>query len=143
MEMQAESPADELARSVRHWIAEWGAQVANAEMDDARARFSPEVVSFGTATDIVFGIDALHREQWSAVWPTIRGFTFDVDATVVLSSPDGLQAVAVVPWSSEGRDGDAWFARPGRATVVLARASAGAPWLGMHTHFSLVPVPRG
>jgi ketosteroid isomerase-like protein len=112
-------------------------------MDEARARFSPDVVSFGTATDIVFGIDALHDQQWSAVWPSIRGFTFDVHATVVLPSPDGLQAVAVVPWTSQGRDGDGWVDRPGRATVVLERAAVGEPWLGTHTHFSLVPVPRG
>lgn len=147
MEMQVGSGDDELTRSVREWIAAWGAQVAAVEMAEARARFAPDVVSFGTATDIVVGIDQLHAQQWSAVWPTIRGFAFDVDAAVVLPSPDGLQAVAVVPWTSEGTSsdgaaGDEWFVRPGRATVVLARASSDAPWFGTHTHFSLVPVPR-
>jgi ketosteroid isomerase-like protein len=136
IEMQVDSVVD----SVRAWVAEWGAEVAAAQMDVARQRFDPQVVAFGTATGIVTGIDALHRDQWSAVWPVIRGFAFEVDDLVVLPSPDGLQAVAVVAWRSEGRGADGtWAPRPGRATVVLRRSSLDATWLGVHTHFSLVP----
>ena len=38
------------------------------------------------------------------------------------------------------RDDGTWVDRPGRATVVLRRSSTGDPWMGTHTHFSLVPV---
>ena len=60
------------------------------------------------------------------------------------SSPDGCRR-----WPScrgtrpaSAADGTR-FPRPGRATIVLRRESADGPWLGVHTHFSLVPcAPR-
>ena len=49
-----------------------------------------------------------------------------------------VMAVAIVPWTSTGiaEDGTR-FPRPGRATIVLERSQPGAPWVGVHTHFSL------
>ena len=140
--MQDPLAADALTATVRAWIAAWGAEVAAVDMAAARHRFAPDVVAFGTFARIVHGLDALEADQWRNVWPTISGFTFRVDELVVLASADGCQAVAVVPWDSEGRDADgAAYDRPGRATVVLRRESVDAPWFGVHTHFSLVP-PR-
>lgn len=128
--------------SVRDWVAAWGAQVAAVDLATARARFDDDVVGFGTFAGVVHGLDALHDDQWSNVWPTIADFRFLVDEMVTLVSADGCQAVAVVPWTSTGFDGDgAAFARPGRATIVLRRADADASWFGVHTHFSLVPTP--
>jgi hypothetical protein len=56
----------------------------------------------------------------------------------VVVSPDRLLAVAITGWDSTGIDeqGDR-FERPGRATVVLRRASITDSWVGLHTHFSL------
>jgi ketosteroid isomerase-like protein len=126
--------------SVREWIAAWGQEVAAVDMAMARHRFSPDVVAFGTYAEIVHGLDELEAEQWANVWPAISGFSFRVDELVVLASPDGCQAVAVVPWDSVGTAADgSTVARPGRATVVLRRESPAAPWLGVHTHFSLAP----
>jgi ketosteroid isomerase-like protein len=142
--MQAPPVADALAASVREWIAAWGAEVASVDLATARRRFDPDVVAFGTFAGVVRGIDALEAEQWRNVWPTISGFAFRLDELVVLASTDGCQAVAVVPWDSEGRGADGLaYDRPGRATVVLRRASSEAPWRGVHTHFSLVPPPSG
>ncbi|CAN5643455.1 hypothetical protein BH24ACT5_BH24ACT5_06040 [soil metagenome] len=134
------SPDDDVTLSVRKWVAAWGAEVAGVDMATARARFSPDVVSFGTHAGMVHGIDALHDQQWSNIWPQISEFEFLLDELSVLASPDGLQAVAVVPWSSMGRNpaGDI-SDRPGQATVVLRRATADDAWLGVHTHFSLRP----
>jgi ketosteroid isomerase-like protein len=141
-EMQVPSTGA-LVASVREWMASWGDEVATVRMDQALERFDPGVVGFGTAADIVHGIDALHAHQWASVWPSIRGFAFDVARLEVLASPDGCQAVAIAPWSSQGRAADgSWFDRPGRATVVLRRDGEGHPWRGVHTHFSLVPVSR-
>lgn len=128
--------------SVRDWVAAWGAEVAAVELTAARARFDDDVVGFGTYAEVVRGIDALHDDQWSKVWPTIADFRFLVDEMATLVSPDGLQAVAVVPWTSTGFDAaGAAFDRPGRATIVLRRADAESAWSGVHTHFSLVPTP--
>ena len=138
--MQDLPDAESIQSTVRDWIAAWGAEVAGVDMTTARRRFSPDVVSFGTHAGVVHGLDELEEQQWRNVWPRIDGFTFRVDELVVIASPDGCQAVAVVPWDSIGTaDDGSTFSRPGRATVVLRRESPGDPWLGVHTHFSLVP----
>lgn len=129
----------DVTASVREWMAAWGREVATVDLDAGRARFSDDVIGFGTRADVARGLDALHDEQWSKVWPAIEDFTFELDDLVVLASPDGLQAVAVCTWSSSGVDASgSHFHRPGRATVVLRRNAASAPWSGVHTHFSLV-----
>jgi ketosteroid isomerase-like protein len=129
--------------SVREWMAAWGGEVAAADLDAARARFADDVIAFGTRAEVARGLDELHAAQWSKVWPAIQDFAFDLDDLVVVASPDGCQAVAVCAWTSTGIDtAGRRFPRPGRATVVLRRDHASAPWLGVHTHFSLVPDVR-
>ncbi|MGD9705761.1 MAG: ketosteroid isomerase [Acidimicrobiia bacterium] len=124
--------------SVRRWVSDWGAEVAALELVAARRRFVADVVAFGTRADVVVGIDRLFDEQWSRVWPTIEDFRFEVGELEAQVSPDRLQAVAIVGWSSTGIHADgARFDRPGRATIVLQRSATGAPWIGTHTHFSL------
>lgn len=136
--MQAVSASDVTYESVRDWIAAWGAEVAAVDLTAARRRFAPDVVAFGTYAEVVHGLDALHDEQWAQVWPAIAGFSFRLDDLVVLASPDGCQAVAVVGWDSTGFSEDgASFERPGRATVVMQRDDRDAAWRGVHTHFSL------
>lgn len=137
------SPDPALVESARAWLAGWSAEVAAARTDVARARFDDAVVGFGTyAQHPLVGLDQLHADQWSNVWPTIENFAFDVEQAIVLASPDGLQAVLIAPWTSTKRDAaDVAQPRPGRATVVLARDGADRPWRGVHTHFSLVPAP--
>jgi ketosteroid isomerase-like protein len=140
--MQDPSESESIEFSVREWVRAWGAEVAAVDMAAARRRFSPDVVAFGTYAEVVHGLDALESQQWRNVWPTIEGFSFRVDELVVIASPDGCQVVAVVPWDSVGRDdAGSRFPRPGRATVVLRRESPDGLWLGVHTHFSLVPRP--
>jgi ketosteroid isomerase-like protein len=135
-------PAPDVTASVRDWVAAWGREVAAVDMTTARDRFAPDVVAFGTYAEALRGLDRLEAEQWRNVWPTISDFAFRVDELVVIASADGSQAVAVVPWDSVGTRADGTrFDRPGRATIVLQRSSASEPWIGVHTHFSLVPAP--
>jgi ketosteroid isomerase-like protein len=125
-------------RSVRDWIDAWGREVAAADIAAGRRRFAPDVSAFGTHADVVVGRDSLEEQQWSRIWPAIEAFAFLTDEMQVIVSPDRLQAVAVVGWTSQGiaEDGSR-FDRPGRATVVVRRGSTGESWLGVHTHFSL------
>jgi hypothetical protein len=107
-------------------------------LDAGRRRFDDGLVAFGTHAFTVTGADRVYAEQWSQVWPTIEDFRFLTDDLIVQPSPDGLQAVAIVPWGSTGIAADgSHFDRPGRATVVLARDTLDGPWRGIHTHFSL------
>jgi nitrite reductase/ring-hydroxylating ferredoxin subunit/ketosteroid isomerase-like protein len=134
--VEADAAGDE--QSVKTWTAAWGHEVASVDLAAARRRFADDVAAFGTHADVVIGRAALEAEQWSKVWPTIEDFRFLVDDMQVLVSPDRLQAVGVVGWSSTGISQDgARFDRPGRATIVLRRATIDEPWLGHHTHFSL------
>lgn len=136
--MARRTVSDRTFTSVREWMAAWGREVAAVRLDAARARFDDGVVAFGTHADVVSGLDSLYDEQWSRIWPAIGEFRFRLDDLVVLASPDGCQAVAVVGWDSTGFEIDGTpFDRPGRATVVLRRDDADAPWIGVHTHFSL------
>lgn len=123
---------------MRAWVEAWGDEVAAVDLVTARGRFAAQVVAFGTYADVVHGREALEAEQWANIWPAIEDFRFDGAAMEVLVSPDRLQAVAVAPWGSTGiaEDGSR-FDRPGRATIVVQRASVDDPWLGVHTHFSL------
>lgn len=132
------APDTQLIESVREWVAGWGAEVAAADIRSGRARFAEDLVAFGTHADVVTGREAVEAAQWSQIWPKIEDFAFLVDELVVQASPDGLLAVAIVPWASEGIAADgSRFDRPGRATVVLVRDSPDASWVGTHTHFSL------
>jgi ketosteroid isomerase-like protein len=124
--------------SVREWVAGWGAEVAAADIRAGRERFDPGLVAFGTHADVVEGRAEVEAHQWSQIWPAIEDFAFVLEHLRVLASPDRLLAVAIVPWSSTGiHENGERFDRPGRATVVLRRDRVGAPWAGLHTHFSL------
>ena len=135
--------AAEDRESIAEWFATWGGHVAACEFAPARALFAPEVASFGTYMDTVEGIDQLEERQWRSIWPTIRDFRFVPESLRVFVSPDRRQASAMILWHSTGIDADGnAYERPGRSTVVLERERVGAPWRGVHTHFSEFPRER-
>lgn len=137
-ERQGDTGRTAVEDEIAAWVAAWGAEVAAADIRSGRERFAPHLLAFGTHADVVAGRDAVEEQQWSRIWPAIEDFAFDVEHLRALVSPDGLLAVAVVPWTSTGVAADGGrFHRPGRATIVLEREAPGAPWVGTHTHFSL------
>ena len=124
--------------SVAEWVAAWGAEVSAADIRSGRQRFDADLVAFGTHADVVVGREAVEAGQWAKIWPAIEDFAFVLDELRVRMSPDGLMAVAIVPWISTGVDVEGnLFDRPGRATIVLEREATVDPWTGTHTHFSL------
>ena len=124
--------------SLAGWLAKWGECVASLDFARARTLFVPEVVGFGTWSDLLVGLDDLEARQWRAVWPAIAGFRFDLDTMWTEVSPDRRLGCLAAGWTSTGTGEDgAPFERPGRCTVTLRRAGDDAPWLGVHTHFSL------
>ena len=134
----ANAPAEDRA-AIKAWFDRWGAHVAAKEFEPARDLFAGEVLGFGTRMDYVEGLDALEARQWRSVWPTIEGFRHRTDDTLqVTVSPDRLQAVGLVLWTSTGfgRNGEP-FERPGRTTAVFGRDAVGGDWRCIHTHVSL------
>jgi ketosteroid isomerase-like protein len=129
---------ESIEQQVADWVAGWGAEVAAANIRAGRERFAAHLTAFGTHADVVVGRERVEAEQWSQIWPKIEDFAFVLDQLSVIASPNGLLAVAIVPWTSTGiaEDGSR-FPRPGRATIVLERSAVDAPWVGTHTHFSL------
>ena len=119
------------------WLAEMESCVRAVDYDRCRAIFAGDVVAFGSKAPAVVGLDALEREQWRQVWPSIRNFTFQLDQ--LECSPGGDAMIWIgCPWTSEGQDaGGNWVSRPGRMTAVLVRR--GGNWLAVHTHHSVTP----
>ncbi len=132
MTMLAEDEA-----GVRAWFEALAAQVRAVDFAAARRLFRDDVIGFGTFSDFVDGLGAIEAAQWRNVWPHIDGFTWRAPIRAIVSA-DRRQAVGMGVWDSTGYHADgAPYARPGRATVVLTRDAAGAPWRAAHTHFSL------
>lgn len=120
--------------AVEEWFETFGRLVAAEEFAPARALVADDVVSFGTAAELVEGIDHLVDDQWRRIWPNIEAFEFrDVRAR-----GEDDRAWGGVTWTSTGFDeaGEPYH-RPGRATVTFERRDG--RWLAVHTHFSLYP----
>lgn len=134
----ARNVARRLRRDARLWLLALQACVRSLDYASARTLFAADAYSFGTRAAIARGREALERGQWRPVWPRIRNFTFRLAEMHCVGSEAGL--CVIVPWDSRGVNVDgSTFARPGRATILLARR--GDRWVALHSHFSLAP-PR-
>src|SRR5258708_31220076 len=124
---------DSTGTELRAWLEKFAGHVRAQDFDGARPMIAEEVVSFGTKANMVTGRDALIANQWRHIWPTIQGFTFDLD-TLHWQRADDL-AWAVLTWTSTGfRPDGTPFPRPGRATFTFVLRDG--QWLATHTHFS-------
>ena len=127
---------DTTTAELRDWLEAFAACVRARNFDRARPMIAEDVVSFGTKAAMVAGRDNLIAEQWRHIWPTIQGFTLDLDTLHCHRADD--TAWAALTWTSQGLRPDGTpFPRPGRATFTFARRDG--LWLATHTHFSLFP----
>ncbi|MCB4821853.1 YybH family protein [Roseicella aerolata] len=123
--------------AIKAWLADFAARVRAVDYAGAYPFWHDDIVIFGTYQELVKSRQAWTDSQWDNVWPRTADFTFDLDNTLVLASPDDAMAVAITPWTSTGFHPDGTpFPRPGRATIVLARQPDGR-WVGVHSHMSL------
>jgi len=117
------------------WLSTFEAACRGQDFAAGRRLFAPDAVAFGTYATAVHGLDNIEREQWRQIWPRIRDFTLDRNASVRAA---GDAAWIAAGWSSEATAPDGRpFRRPGRATFVLERR--GGRWLAVHSHVSLLP----
>jgi len=122
---------------VTAWFNALAFHVQQVDFAGARSIFAEDMVAFGTVTDFMIGQKEAERQQWRSVWFHIDDFRFRPDIRAIVS-PDRLQAVGMGIFDSTGYHPDGTsFDRPGRASVVLARASLSSPWKAAHTHLSL------
>ncbi|MDQ6603424.1 MAG: nuclear transport factor 2 family protein [Chloroflexota bacterium] len=128
--------SDTTAAELHAWLEAFAICVRAQDFDGARPMIAEEVVSFGTKAAMVEGRENLIAQQWRHIWPTIQGFTFDLDTLHWHHADD--TAWAVLTWTSRGSRPDGTpFPRPGRATFTFVRRDGA--WLATHTHFSLFP----
>ena len=117
------------------WLATFEAACRGQDFAAGRRLFAPDAVAFGTYATAVHGLDNIEREQWRQIWPRIREFSLDRNATVRTA---GDAAWIAAGWSSEAIAPDGRpFRRLGRATFVLERRDG--RWLAVHSHVSLLP----
>jgi ketosteroid isomerase-like protein len=121
---------------IQAWLEAFSTAVRAVDYDRGKTMFAPEVVGFGTYAGMIAGLEPLVAGQWRNIWGVTRGFTFRLDE--LHAGISGDQAWVAVPWYSEGQRADGeWYARPGRATIILERRDG--RWLALHTHLSLYP----
>ncbi len=132
--------ADEDRRSITDWFQTWGDRVGAVNFKAVRGMFTEDAIAFGSKVQMVTSREALERDQWRAIWPTIEDYFYDLSTLEVVVSPDRLMAMGASIFRSTGihKDGSK-FERIGRATVTLQRPSVGAPWVCNHSHVSLTP----
>ena len=131
---------EEDRRSVADWYTRWGNLVAGVNFRRAREMFAEDAVAFGSKVEMMTSREALEREQWRAVWPSIEDYRYDVSTLEVVVSPDRLMAMGAVIFRSTGLHPDGpRFERIGRATATLMRTAVDMPWVATHTHISLRP----
>lgn len=133
--MSALPLADAAIRAeILDWLEVFAGYVREVDYAGARPMWHPDLLAFGTYSDVIQGLETAIATQWDNVWPRTANFAFDLAGTHVLA--DGGMAVAVTPWTSSGfhQDGTR-FDRPGRATMVFARSEGG--WRCVHSHMSL------
>jgi ketosteroid isomerase-like protein len=132
--------AEDDRRSIELWFVRWAELVANVDFKRVREIFVEDAVAFGSKVEMVTSREALEREQWRPIWPTMADYRYDLATLEVIVSPDRLMAVGAAIFRSTGfhKDGSR-FDRPGRVTAALMRSALEAPWLATHTHVSLKP----
>jgi len=121
---------------IMEWLEVFAEHVRAVDYASARPMWHPDLLAFGTYNDVIQGLETAIATQWDNVWPRTAEFAFDLAGTHVLAAGDGAMAVAVTPWTSTGFHQDGVpFDRPGRATMVFAKADGA--WRCVHSHMSL------
>ena len=125
--------------SVIKWMHAFSDCVRREDYLGGKALFSPCVISFGSWTEEMHGIEELYAKQWSNVWPVTTSFEFDfTSANYLFDKPCPItQCVVTSIWSSKGLEVSKQPKRSGRCTIVLNKD--GDVWRAVHTHFSLTP----
>lgn len=130
-----EADGDAIA-PLRQWLRQLQTCVRAQDFAGGRALCVPELLAFGTRTEMVEGVEQVMERQWRPVWPHIRDFTIDADKA--RGAIHGSRGWVAVPWDSLGvRPDGSTFARPGRLTILFEQRAG--RWLAIHTHFSLSP----
>jgi len=131
---------DQDRRSIAEWFQVWGDRVGAVNFKAVRDMFTEDAIAFGSKVEMVQSREALERDQWRVIWPTIEDYRYDLSTLEVVVSPDRLMAMGASIFRSTGiHKNGTKFERTGRATVTLQRGAVGAPWVCNHSHVSLTP----
>src|SRR5687768_880513 len=79
---------DEDRRSIAAWFENWARLVAAVDFKRVREMFAEDAIAFGSKVEMMTSREALEREQWRAVWPTMEDYRYDIDTLKIVISPD-------------------------------------------------------
>lgn len=135
--MKTGEDISKLEAKARKWLRDWEGLINSLDFARARSLFSENVVSFGTLTEILIGLDDLEKRQWRKIWPAISDFTFDEPR--ILISEEAPQIVTVLAlWRSRRKARHRGsYDRKGRATLILKAEKSGLQCI--HSHLSMEP----
>jgi ketosteroid isomerase-like protein len=122
-------------QALHAWFDELARCVNATDFQAGRKLVADDIVSFGTFSVLMHGLEDYITQQWHNVWPNVQNFRFHDEKHIRIV---GDTAWAVCTWDSEGINPDgSTFERPGRATMVFEKRHG--QWVGVHSHFSLFP----
>lgn len=122
-------------QAIRDWFAELARCVNATDFTAGKRLCADDIISFGTYTTLMRGLDAYSAQQWTNVWPNVQNFRFRQEMYIKIVDDT---AWAVATWDSEGiNTNGTTFDRPGRTTMIFEKRHG--QWLGVHSHFSLYP----
>ncbi|BDS07836.1 hypothetical protein NT6N_28760 [Oceaniferula spumae] len=128
--------------SVMAWLAAFQKCVQEQDYEAGMLLFDEQLVSFGTVTERSYSLDHLVDSQWTKVWGATKGFRFHLEDTYLLGDEHSPTVVVATQWSSTSRCKKQQL-RSGRCTIALVKNTENdAPYLAVHTHFSVVPDGR-
>lgn len=126
VEISNELGADDDMAPLRDWLRRLQTCVRNQDIAGGRALCVPELLAFGTRSEMVEGVEQVMERD------------FTIDAEKAQGAIQGDQGWVAARWDSLGVHPDgSTFARPGRLTIVFERRAG--RWLALHTHFSPSP----
>ena len=70
-------------RALQAWFTELARCVNDTDYPAGRRLFADDVVSFGTFTTLMHGLEDYATQQWPHVWPHVQHFRFATDMHMV------------------------------------------------------------
>lgn len=113
------------------WIQQFVSAVRSGNPDSGRYLFAPDVMAFGTRTNLAGNLNELVASQWETIWPISKEFNLQVLKSQSLGKNYHL---LLCHFRNVTKIKNQPTLRHGRATFILEKREN--QWICVHSHFS-------